>query len=447
MITGPKCYNCQLIEHIARDCTHPKRPLQCSKCGAEGHTVKYCQTVTSDVALIDTNTVNITLYIKRVKINEKSEEVQGLVDTGSALCIIKRSIAQKYGLTIKSRTVNFNVYGNASCVISGGGTKTWLKKDSVKEPVDLLVVDGYIQNYDILIGRTFINKENVSFIKTSNQLMFDYNMPLPYSEESNETITRQLANVEVMLIEREKEPITANMVKHNQSFTKDEVTELVNLMNEYRLCFAFNMFELGCTNALTMDIVDNNVTVVSRPYRASAVERDIIDKIASEWQAAGLVTETKSAYASPVLLVRKKNEALSDAKLFCTLNLASGYLQVPLTEEVKAKTSFIKPNDILIPAKNFEDIINRLRKVLDALKAAKLTLKLEKCYFGYKEVTYLGYKISTEGIKPGMDKTPAIRDMKQLVNQYEVPHYAQIARPLTELLTDSILEGRTRTNF
>lgn len=60
-------------------------------------------------------------------------------------------------------------------------------------------------------------------------------------------------------------------------------------------------------------------------------------------------------------------------------------------------------DDILIPAKNFEDMINRLRKVFDALKAANLTLKLEKCYFGYEEDAYLGYKISTEGVKPGLD--------------------------------------------
>lgn len=127
-------------------------------------------------------------------------------------------------------------------------------------------------------------------------------------------------------------------------------------------------------------------------------------------------------------------EALSDAKSFCTLDLASGYVQVPLTEEAKAKTSFIIPSetglfermvfglinapyefsrlmqgvmqhlqrkvamwnldDILVPAKNFEDMINRLRKVLDALKAVNLTLKLEKCYFGYEKVTYLESKIS-----------------------------------------------------
>ncbi|KAL4082813.1 hypothetical protein QTP88_029469 [Uroleucon formosanum] len=183
-----------------------------------------------------------------------------------------------------------------------------------------------------------------------------------------------------------------------------------------------------CTNALTMDIVDNNVPVVSRPYKASAAEREIIDKIVNEWKAAGLVAEKKSAYASPVLFVRKKNgeprlvvdyrklnsqtirkvfptpnmndhlEALCDAKLFCTLDLDSGYLQVPLMEEAKAKTSFTTPSEtgqfermvfglvnapykfsrlmqevmqhlqrkvamwyldnILIPAKDFKDMIN-----------------------------------------------------------------------------------------
>lgn len=38
-------------------------------------------------------------------------------------------------------------------------------------------------------------------------------------------------------------------------------------------------------------------------------------------------------------------EAFSGAKLFCTLDLASGYLQVPLTEEAKAKTGFITPSE------------------------------------------------------------------------------------------------------
>lgn len=121
-------------------------------------------------------------------------------------------------------------------------------------------------------------------------------------------------------------------------------------------------------------------------------------------------------------------------------------------QHLQRKVAMWYLDDILIPTKNFEDMINRLRKVFDALKAANLTLKLKKCYFGYKEVTYLGYKISAECITPGLDKTSAIRDMKQPVNQHEVrrylgltgffrrfvPRYAEIARPLSELLKDSV---------
>ncbi|CAI6374939.1 unnamed protein product [Macrosiphum euphorbiae] len=105
-----------------------------------------------------------------------------------------------------------------------------------------------------------------------------------------------------------------------------------------------------------------------------ASERETISCIVQEWKEF-IVTETKSAYASPVLLVTKKDgdarlvvdyrklnaqtvrkvfptpnldehlETLHGATLFTTLDLASGYLQVPLTETSKEKTAFITPSE------------------------------------------------------------------------------------------------------
>lgn len=83
-----------------------------------------------------------------------------------------------------------------------------------------------------------------------------------------------------------------------------------------------------------------------------------------------MVSETTSPYASPVLLVKQagKNrlcvdyrrlnkqtirqhyplpdmmeqlESLAESRLFAQLDLASGYLQIPLTKEASEKTAFI----------------------------------------------------------------------------------------------------------
>lgn len=95
----------------------------------------------------------------------------------------------------------------------------------------------------------------------------------------------------------------------------------------------------------------------------------------TQWKDAGIVQETNSAYASPVLLVTKKtgesrlvvdyrklnsqtkkinypltniddhSEILKDCKLFAVVDLAHGYLQMPLSEESQEKTAFITPDE------------------------------------------------------------------------------------------------------
>lgn len=82
---------------------------------------------------------------------------------------------------------------------------------------------------------------------------------------------------------------------------------LLSLMNEYRDVFAKNLRELGCTDQLYMEIVETpgSEPVRQRPYRTSPSDRRTIANILDDWRTAGIVTDSTSPYASPVLLVSK----------------------------------------------------------------------------------------------------------------------------------------------
>jgi len=80
------------------------------------------------------------------------------------------------------------------------------------------------------------------------------------------------------------------------------------LLNDYRDTFAKNLSELGCTDMaeLRIDEEEGSRPVACRPYKVSLAERKAMAEIIADWKSCGIVTETRSPYASPVLLVSQK---------------------------------------------------------------------------------------------------------------------------------------------
>ena len=60
--------------------------------------------------------------------------------------------------------------------------------------------------------------------------------------------------------------------------------------------------------------------------------------------------------------------------------------------------------DILISSKGLEDHVRHVDKVLQLLKEEQLYAKPSKCFFGVKEVEYLGHIVSHEGVKVDPNK-------------------------------------------
>ena len=67
-------------------------------------------------------------------------------------------------------------------------------------------------------------------------------------------------------------------------------------------------------------------------------------------------------------------------------------------------------DDILIFSKTFEEHLERLEMVLKRLREHGLKLKLEKCTFLRRRVTYLGHEVSGAGIAPDPQKIAVVQE-------------------------------------
>ena len=232
---------------------------------------------------------------------------------------------------------------------------------------------------------------------------------------------------------------------------------------------------------------------------------------------SGVISPSDSPWASPVVLVRKKDgsirfcvdyrklnvitlkdayplpniedavNTLSGAKYFCTLDLASGYWQVELTDEAKRKSAFVTReglfewnvmpfglsnapatferlmelvlrgmtwkqcvvyiDDVIVFGETFDVTHDRLRKVFTRLRDAHLRLKPKKCHLFKDSTLYLGYLVSQRGIEPDPVKVESIRTWNPPCNlnglrrflgtcSYHrkfIPNFAHIAEPLIQL--------------
>lgn len=67
-------------------------------------------------------------------------------------------------------------------------------------------------------------------------------------------------------------------------------------------------------------------------------------------------------------------------------------------------------DDILIPAKSFDEGMTRLEEVLMLLRDGGFTLKMSKCRFFFDSIEYLGFEIGKDGVRAGLKKTKAVAD-------------------------------------
>jgi Reverse transcriptase (RNA-dependent DNA polymerase) len=176
----------------------------------------------------------------------------------------------------------------------------------------------------------------------------------------------------------------------------------------------------------------------------------------------------------------------ANSTIFSTLDLTSGFWQMQLDEKSQPLMPFTIPgkgqyhwitlpmgllgcpasfqrllegvmrnisnvivyiDDLLVHTKTHEEHLKVLEQVLERLHSHNLKINLDKCFISNKEVSYLGFTLTPEGIKPGKNKLKAIKNAKppadvkticsfvRLCNFFwtHIKNFAIIATPLFKL--------------
>ena len=84
-------------------------------------------------------------------------------------------------------------------------------------------------------------------------------------------------------------------------------------------------------------------------------------------------------------------------------------------------------DDLLIHSKTHDQHRVHLQAVFDRLRATNLKLKVAKCHFGCTNVEYLGFRLTPQGILPGIDKLKCVRDALPPRNVHEVRQFLGLA--------------------
>lgn len=327
--TKTYCYICLDTSHIASAC--PKR-----------YTKKEDDASSS-------KEVNLCSKLSRGTLETSGMKLSFIFDSGSECSLIKQSKSNLLtGKRFHEQVVLKGIGGNN--VTSSSQVKCEVYVQTfLLEIVFHVLPDEYLSE-EVLLGRDIltngisveINNEKLTFFKTKiSNVCSKYNFDSQY--------------------------IDTDLTGHDKDI-------LINILNKYADHFIDKLpTTQASTGVLKIDLIDPSKIVHRRPYRLSPTELDIVNVKIKELLDAKIIRESSSPFASPILLVKKKDGSdrmcvdyrelnkntrpdsyplplISDqinklhrANFFSTIDMASGFHQIKVDEDSIERTAFVTP--------------------------------------------------------------------------------------------------------
>ena len=191
---------------------------------------------------------------------------------------------------------------------------------------------------------------------------------IPESHTSKQDQQHHHANVDEISVPHE----VFNQQEDLAHLSNSQKDQLQKLLDRYDHLFADSDAELGQTDVVKMELDTGDAPPIrQRPYRTPIAQQAEIERQVQSMLENNIIRHSKSPWASPVVIVPKKDgtkrfcvsyvqlnkvlkfnsyplpniddiwPSLKGAKFFCSLDLRSGYWQIAMKEEDKPKTAFV----------------------------------------------------------------------------------------------------------
>ncbi|KAI5754078.1 hypothetical protein M8J77_005524 [Diaphorina citri] len=298
--------------------------------------------------------------------------------------------------------------------------------------------------------------------------------------------------------------------------------DLITILEKYKPFFIVGIPKNRVkTGEMFIRLKDPSKVNSQKPYRLGDERREEVRKLVNELLEANVIRPSRSPYASPAFpvpkntggyrlcvdyralnantvsekfplpLIQDQIARLKGAKFFSSLDMASGYHQIPIHPDSIEKTSFITYHgtweylavpfglknagsvfqravlealgdlahdfvvvfidDILIVSESPEQALSRLDTTLKVLTDAGFSLNLTKCSFVVNRISYLGYEIENGQLYPNAKKIMALtnlpppktlRSLRQFLGlasyfRQFIRNFSIIASPLFKLIKEA----------